>query len=135
MALWDTLSAEDHALLCDLPGEHGELMRWIESQFHDHGPLAWGTLQTEIQNQTFAPLAAKLMGGHLPVEPGAAGELEPGEAHKEVRMLLNLMLIDQLKVQETAALKEAERGQDPTAYQRWRELHQRRKSLIGAQIP
>jgi hypothetical protein len=50
-------------------------------------------------------------------------------------MLLNLMLIDQLKVQETAALKEAERGQDPTAYQLWRELHQRRKSLIGAQIP
>ena len=135
MALWDTLSAEDHALLCDLPGEHGELMRWIESQFHDHGPLAWGTLQTEIQNQAFAPLAAKLMGGHLPVEPGAAAELEPGEAHKEVRMLLNLMLIDQLKVQETAALKEAESGQDPAAYQRWRELHQRRKSLIGAQIP
>ncbi|MDE3233142.1 MAG: toprim domain-containing protein, partial [Pseudomonadota bacterium] len=135
MALWDTLSAEDHALLCDLPGEHGELMRWIESQFHDHGPLAWGTLQSEIQNQAFAHLAAKLMGGHLPVEPGAAAELEPGEAHKEVRMLLNLMLIDQLKVQETAALKEAESGQDPAAYQRWRELHQRRKSLIGAQIP
>ena len=135
MALWDTLSAEDHALLCDLHGEHGELMRWIESQFHDHGPLAWGTLQSEIQNQAFAPLAAKLMGGHLPVEPGAAAELEPGEAHKEVRMLLNLMLIDQLKVQETAALKEAESGQDPAAYQRWRELHQRRKSLIGAQIP
>ncbi len=135
MALWDTLSAEDHALLCDLPGEHGELMRWIESQFHDHGPLAWGTLQSELQNQVFAPLAAKLMGGHLPVEPGSAAELEPGEAHKEVRMLLNLMLIDQLKVQETAALKEAESGQDPAAYQRWRELHQRRKSLISAQIP
>jgi DNA primase len=135
MALWDSLSSEDHALLCDLPGEHGQLMRWVESQFHDHGPLAWGTLQSEIQSQAFAPLAAKLMAGHLPLEPGLATEGEPEEAHKEVRMLLNLMLIDQLKTQETAALKEAESGQDPAAYQRWRELHQRRKSLIGTQTP
>jgi DNA primase len=134
MALWDTLAAEDHALLCELPGQHGELMRWIESQFHDHGPLAWGTLQAEIKHQAFAPLAAKLMQGHLPVTPGGNTEGEPGEAHKEVRLLLNLMLTDQLKAQETAALKEAESTQDPAAYQRWRELHQRRKSLISAQI-
>ena len=134
MALWDTLSSEDHALLCDLPSEHGQLMRWLESQFHDHGPLAWGTLQAEIQSQTFAALATKLMASHLPATPGAASELEPGEAHKELRMLLNLMLIDQLKTQETAALKEAESAQDPAAYERWRELHQRRKTLISAQI-
>jgi DNA primase len=134
MALWDTLSAEDHALVCDLPGQHGELMRWLESQFHDHGPLAWGTLQTELQNQSFAPLANKLMGSHLPVEPGGSAEGEPGEAHKELRLLLNLMLMDQLKALETAALKDAESTQDPAAFQRWRELHQRRRSLIDAQV-
>ena len=134
MALWDTLSAEDHALVCDLPGQHGELMRWLESQFHDHGPLAWGTLQTELQNQSFAPLANKLMGSHLPVEPGGSAEGEPGEAHKELRLLLNLMLMDQLKSLETAALKDAESTQDPAAFQRWRELHQRRRSLIDAQV-
>ena len=49
MALWDSLSTEDHAMLSDLPGQHGELIRWLESQFHDHGPLAWGTLQEEIK--------------------------------------------------------------------------------------
>jgi DNA primase len=134
MALWDTLSAEDHALLCDLPGQHGELMRWLESQFHDHGPLAWGTLQNELKDQVFAPLAAKLMGNHLPIEPGGTPEAEPGEAHKELRLLLNLMLIDQLKELETAALKDAESTQDPAAFQRWRELHQRRRSLIGTQV-
>ena len=134
MALWDTLSAEDHALLCELPGQHGELMRWLESQFHDHGPLAWGTLQSELQNQVFGPLAAKLMSSHLPIEPGGTNEGEPGEAHKELRFLLNLMLMDQLKELETAALKDAESTQDPAAFQRWRELHQRRRSLIGAQV-
>ena len=134
MALWDTLSAEDQALLCDLPGQHGELIRWIESQFHDHGPLAWGTLQSELQNQSFAALASKLMGNHLPVEPGDAADTEPGEAPKELRLLLNLMLIDQLKALETAALQDAESTQDPAAFQRWRDLHQRRRSLIGTQI-
>jgi DNA primase len=134
MALWDTLSAEDHALLCDLPGQHGELIRWIESQFHDHGPLAWGTLQSELQNQIFASLASKLMDNHLPVEPGDTADTEPDEAHKELRLLLNLMLIDQLKTLETAALQDAESTQDPAAFQRWRDLHQRRRSLIGTQI-
>ena len=134
MALWDTLSSEDHALLCDLSGQHGELMRWLESQFHDHGPLAWGTLQAELQSQTFANLAAKLMGSHLPVAPGAVAEGEPDEAHKELRQLLNLMLIDQLKMLETEALKDAESSQDPAAFQRWRDLHQRRRALIGTQV-
>jgi len=134
IALWDTLSAEDQALLCDLPGQHGELIRWIESQFHDHGPLAWGTLQSELQNQSFAALASKLMGNHLPVEPGDAADTEPGEAPKELRLLLNLMLIDQLKALETAALQDAESTQNPAAFQRWRDLHQRRRSLIGTQI-
>jgi DNA primase len=134
MALWDTLTAEDHALLCELPLQHGELMRWLESQFHDHGPLAWGTLQAELQNQAFAQLATKLMEGHLPVTPGAISEGEPGEAHKELRQLLNLMLIDQLKFLETAALKDAENSQDPAAFQRWRDLHQRRRTLISTQV-
>jgi DNA primase len=109
-------------------------MRWLESQFHDHGPLAWGTLQSELQSQSFVNLAAKLMGGHLPVSPGASSESEPGEAHKELRQLLNLMLIDELKMLETAALKDAESSQDPAAFQRWRDLHQRRRTLIGTQV-
>jgi len=74
------------------------------------------------------------MGNHLPVEPGDAADTEPGEAHKELRLLLNLMLIDQLQALETAALQDAESTQDPAAFQRWRDLHQRRRSLIGTQI-
>jgi DNA primase len=70
MALWDSLSAEDHGMLCDLPGHHGQLMRWLESQFHDHGPLAWGTLQEEIKSQDFSSFAQKLMAEHVPSEPG-----------------------------------------------------------------
>jgi DNA primase len=134
MALWDSLSSEDQAMLCDLPGQHGQLMRWLESQFHDHGPLAWGTLQEEIKTQSFASFVQKLMAEHAPTEPGANPDFEPGEAHQELRLLLNLMLIDRLKELETEALKAAETSQDPDALNRWRELHQRRRALINSEI-
>jgi DNA primase len=134
MALWDGLSAEDHALLCDLPEQHGEIMRWIESQFHDHGPLAWGALQSELSQLAIANLAEKLMRSHKPNLPEASLEAEPGEARKELRLLLNLMLIDRLKGLETQALKEAETIQSPEAFQKWRDLHQRRRTLMSAEI-
>ena len=134
MALWDGLSAEDHALLCDLPEQHGEFMRWLESQFHDHGPLAWGALQSELSQLPFANLAEKLMGSHKPNAPEVSTEGEPGEARKELRLLLNLMLIDRLKGLETQALKEAESIQSPEAFQKWRDLHQRRRTLMSTEI-
>jgi len=134
MALWDGLSAEDHALLCDLPDQHGELMRWVESQFHHHGPLSWGALQEGLSQLAFANLAGQLMGSHKPNTPETNPEGEPGEARKELRMLLNLMLIDRLKVLETEALKEAEKLQSPEAFQKWRELHQRRRTLTNIEV-
>ncbi|MEO0029310.1 MAG: primase [Pseudomonadota bacterium] len=134
MALWAALSDEDHAMLCELAGQHGDLMRWLESQFHDHGPLAWGTLQNELTSQAFSGLAEKLMGSHLPAEPEQNLDAEPGEAHKELRLLLNFMLIDRLKSLETEALQAAESTQDPEAFQRWRELHQRRRALMETEV-
>ena len=134
MALWDGLSAEDHSLLSHLPGQHGDIMRWVESQFLDHGPLAWGTLKAELQHLSFSSLADKLMGSHAPSQPEGHIDMEPGEAHKELRLLLNLMLIDQLKEQETVALQNAESSQSPEAFQKWREIHQRRRNLMSAEI-
>jgi DNA primase len=134
MALWDGLSAEDHSLLSHLPGQHGDIMRWIESQFLDHGPLAWGTLKAELQQLSFSSLADKLMGSHAPSQPEGQIDIEPGEAYRELRLLLNLMLIDQLKELETVALQNAESSQSPEAFQKWREIHQRRRNLMSAEI-
>ena len=134
MALWDGLSTEDHSLLSHLPGQHGDIMRWIESQFLDHGPLAWGTLKAELQQLSFSSLADKLMGSHAPSQPEGQIDIEPGEAYRELRLLLNLMLIDQLKELETVALQNAESSQSPEAFQKWREIHQRRRNLMSAEI-
>jgi len=134
MVLWDSMTGEDHAMLCALPSPHGGLFAWLESQFHDHGPLAWSTLEVDIKAQNFAPLAHKLMATHLPVDPTTDTSVSPEEAKLELRQLLNLMLVDRLKMLQTEALAEVEKQQNPLALERWRSLDKRRKELMASGV-
>ncbi|MBM3387568.1 MAG: DNA primase, partial [Betaproteobacteria bacterium] len=132
MALWDTLSGEDQSMLCALPVPHGPLFAWMESQFHEHGPLAWSALRQDMQGQAFAGDAQRWMQQHTLGGEGEGLPPEPQEARQELRRLLNLMLIDRLKVLETEALSEIQNGQDPEALQRYKSLHKRRQELMAA---
>jgi DNA primase len=124
-ALWDLLSNEDHALLCELPEPHGPLLAWIEGQMHEHGALPWEALREALTGQTGEELALRLMSGPaIPVEPVS-------ESAPELRDLLNRMLIERLKQQETEAI-EASKA-DPQALLRYRELQTRRLQLEKAQ--
>jgi DNA primase len=89
-------------------------------------------LQEEIKSQDFSSFAQKLMAEHAPSEPGTNPDFEPGEAHQELRLLLNMMLMDRLKELETEALKAVETSQDPEALNRWRALQQRRRTLMNS---
>jgi DNA primase len=133
MALWENLAGEDQAMLCALPAPHGPLFVWMESQFHEHGPLGWSALQAEMQGQPFAEEAARWMQQqalHASAEAAAPDVLE---SRDELRRLLNLMLIDRLKELETEALAQAQSGEDPDALQRYKSLYERRRELIAAQ--
>lgn len=125
LAAWDTLSSEDHAMLCELAAPHGPLFIWLEGQLHEHGPLTWGALREEMRELEFEDLALKLMSGPGADSAGVAAE----ESSQELRALLNLMLVDRLKLLETEALEAA--GQDPAALQRYRELQERRLALTA----
>jgi DNA primase len=130
MALWEHLAGEDQAMLCALPAPHGPLFVWMESQFHEYGPLGWSALQSEMQGQPFAEDAARWMQQqalHAQAEPAAP---DVYESRQELRRLLNLMLIDRLKQLETEALAQAQSGQDPEALQRYKSLHERRRDLM-----
>ena len=129
MALWETLSGEDQAMLCAQDAPHGPLFVWMESQFHEHGPLGWSALQSEMHGQPFAEDAARWMQQqslHADADPTAPDVLE---SRQELRRLLNLMLIDRLKQLETQALAEAQSGEDPDALQRYKSLYERRREL------
>ena len=122
MSALEGLSAEDHAMLCELPAPHGPLFVWLERQLHEHGPQPWVALRAGLRGHEGEELAIRLMAGY---ELGAADET--GESASELRNLLNRMLVDQLIVQETEALQAAKA--DPTALLRYRELYTRRRAL------
>ena len=122
MDFLDELSHEDHATLCAMGEPHGPLFTWLESQFHEHGAQPWAVLRESLRDTACENLAVRLMtGAH------AQAEGETRELRQELRGLLNRMLAEQLRAQETMALAAAQ--SDPAALQRYRELQARRVAL------
>ncbi|MBE0472937.1 DNA primase [Rhodoferax sp.] len=125
MAALVSLSAEDHTLLCGLPAPHGPLFSWLESQLHEHGPMPWAALREGLRGHESEDFACKLMAGY---ELGADSDAD--EELNELRHLINRMLIEQLKAEETGAIEAAKT--DPGALDRYRELQARRLLLESA---
>jgi DNA primase len=63
---WETLSHDDHQLLCELAPPHGPLFSWLDSQVHDHGPQAWDVLRAALQGHQHEAFAVAQVGGVLP---------------------------------------------------------------------
>ena len=132
MAPWDGLSHELHTVLCELPGELGELFRWLDTQHHEHGTLSWAALREGLRGLPFEPLVLRLMTGPdgAPVgdmeEEAPAGQAAPDTA-AELKDVLARMLIERLGAQltETAGAF----GTDPAAPERYRALEARRREL------
>jgi DNA primase len=124
-AAWERLSHESHAMLCALPQPHGPLFSWIDAQVHEHGPMAWGALREGLRGNPCEALALKLMAdAHTPA---------PADSASELADLLNRMLVERLKAQETEAI-EAFAG-DPAALERYRQLQARRRELEASLAP
>ena len=128
MATLESLSAEDHSLLCNLPTPHGALFSWLERQLHEHGPQPWVALREGLKGEAIEDYALNLMAGF---ELGS--DTDTAEAQIELRHLINRMLIEQLKVEEDLAIVAAKT--DPSALKRYRELFNRRKVLTSATNP
>ena len=122
--LWETLTNEYHAMLCELPMPHGGLFVWLEAQLHEHGPVNWTALRAEIAGQSFETLALRLMSG--PTAPSEHSE----EAAQELNNVLLRLSVDRIdaEMKDIAPLvAEAAMGQ------RYRALDARRK-VLQAQI-
>ncbi|MDD0838640.1 DNA primase [Curvibacter sp. HBC61] len=122
MGALDHLTHEDHQMLCELPPPHGPLFVWLESQYHEHGAVAWAVLRESLRQQPFDALATRLMtGSHAQTE----GEIK--ELRAELRGVLNRMLVDRLKQLENEAIVAVR--SDPSALERYRHLFKRRTEL------
>ncbi|CAN7535548.1 DNA primase [Variovorax sp. LjRoot290] len=127
MAEWEGLSHELHGLLCDLPGEHGQLFAWLDSQLHEHGVQPWAALREGMRGTAFEALAERVM---TSPDGGPVGEAEgeqAADAARELRNVLDFMLDDLLKAQQSEAIGAV--GSDPRALQRYKALEARRLEL------
>ncbi len=69
-AWWSQLSDAEHTLLCERPGWHGDLFRWLDSQLHDLGPQPWSAWREPVGSQEWGTLAVQLVETmDLEVEP------------------------------------------------------------------
>ncbi len=121
-ALWENLSSEDHGMLCALPAPHGPLIAWLEAQLHEHGPLTWSALQTDLADHAAQAWAAQLM-ADANVDTTSADDTAT-----ELRDLLNRMLVERIEALQTEAIAAA--STDPTALQRYKDLGDRRLQLV-----
>jgi DNA primase len=136
MSIWEQLSTEDHNLLCDLAAPHGPLFVWLDQHHHEYGNQAWGVLREALRGEESEDLALRVMASAFapildddgnPRHDDATPEALALEARAELRGMLNRMLIESIKLQETEAIASAK--EDPTALQRYRALQARRRQL------
>jgi DNA primase len=127
--LWEQISSEDHALLASLPAEYGELLSWMEAQFHEHGQLPWGALHEALSGHPSEALARRLM-----TESDLLPPEDTRECLAELRNLLKSMLIDQLKALEEEASKAWEANPSPETRDRYKELQERRTALLKSDL-
>ncbi len=55
---WDRLSAEDHQLLHELGGHHGQAVAWLEQQLMDNGPQTWASLAEAARAEEWSALVS-----------------------------------------------------------------------------
>jgi DNA primase len=135
-SLWDAMSHDDHAMLCEQPAPAGALFVWLEAQLHDHGALPWGALREGLRGADLEPFVMKLM-AEAPKNDDEKAEANSQdavrEAQQELRALLNRMHIDRLKALETEVIEAAKA--DPTQLARYKDVVERRKKLEASLVP
>ena len=123
-AWWDELSADDHTLLHELPGIHGTVFAWLERQLADHGAMSWAEIEMALAQADLPQESSDLV-------PRSA--LEDDMNFADLRRVLDGLWIDRLSELQRELIVRA--ATDPLALQQWREVTQRRDSLLKAVVP
>jgi len=120
--LWEALTGEEHAMLCELPEPHGAVFVWLEAQLHEHGPLNWSALRTEMSGQPFEALALRLMA------EAASATVQSEESMLELQGLVLHLAIDRIDV---AMKQNAQAPPDAAMAQRYRAMQDKRAPLAA----
>jgi DNA primase len=119
-AWWERLSDQDHQLLHELPGVHGELVAWLERFLVNHGACAWSVLQVSLAEEGQLEAARRACGGRLDAMEEEELQFE------DLQQLLRKLWLDRLKG-EASQLASAPVG--PETLVRLKELHEQIRQL------
>ena len=114
---WDHLGAEDHQLLHDLQGPHGELIRWLERFLVNHGASPWSVLEAALAQDGLLDQAKRLTGGFY-------GQDEP--LLQDLQDLLKGLRIAELKAQSKRIAASNPQGDE---YERFKQLLEQIRAL------
>jgi DNA primase len=76
MSQWGSLSHHQHNMLIDLPAPHGELLAWLDQQWHEHGVQPLAALREGLRGHFFEAPLAHLIDDAPPDIDNDAGELQ-----------------------------------------------------------
>jgi DNA primase len=127
MAQWEALSHELHVMLCDLPGRTARCSPGSTASCTSTASSPGRPCAKACAAMDFEALAERLMNVSEagPVPEGE--EAAPGRRRPELTSVLDFMLDDRLKVQQSEAI--AAVGKDPKALERYKALETRRLEL------
>jgi len=119
----ERLSDQDHQLLHELPGVHGDLVAWLERFLVNHGACAWSVLQVSLAEEGQLEAARRACGGRLDAMEEEELQFE------DLQQLLRKLWLDRLKG-EASQLASAPVGPDTLV--RLKELHEQIRLLSAA---
>ncbi len=122
---WDSLSADDHAMLAHLPAPHGSVFAWLEAQIHEHGPMPWAVLREALRGHEHEAFVCAEV---EQVTMGADTEAELSE----LAGVMDLLRIDALSAQAAVLAARVQQG-DRGAFDEFKRLNERIKHLKSGQ--
>ena len=117
---WERLSDQDHQLLHELPGVHGELIAWLERFLVNHGAGPWSALEAALAED-----------GMLETARGLAGGLHAQEdaLFEDFQQVIRSLWIVQLEAESQALAQRNPQGAD---LERFKELLAQIRALKAA---
>ncbi len=129
---WDQLSADDHAMLAQLPPPHGPVFTWLEAQMLEHGPQPWTALREALRGHEHEAFIC------TQVEQATMGALAHADLDQldgelaELQRVIAKLRLDALAAQAALLAARVEQG-DESAYEDFKLLNERIKRLKSGQ--
>ena len=118
---WDTLSADDHAMLAHLPAPHGPVFAWLETQLHEHGPQPWAALREALRGSEHEVFVC------AEVEQATMGA-DSGLELAELADVMDRLRADALEALAGLLAARVQQG-DASAYEDYKRVNERIKAL------